>query len=511
MATPTSSKAITIDPYSSTTGAGTLSYYANKFGTTVQNLQTLNPTIKNPNMITSGGSLNVPTFNQPAVVTSQAGNNAMTSANQTIANNSQPANVNTQLYTGGSTVGDGKAPIGYKDNYGKVTYYSNGDPNAAVPTKKEVDPNSMEGQMNQINQAGQAYIDNATSELNSYKTGLDQQTQNMIDQITQKYSQRIGDQQKINATYLGSTRVAGIMSGRDRYASELNDQILSNEETAGLQRIRELEGERENLISQARQASSEKSRAATVDLANKLDQNRKDRQSAVSELYKQSLDFQKLSLDKARESRQQVADTITNSKNIAENIAGSLVDQFDSLKLDKAGKEKMITEYADSYGVSEDFILNAVKDFRRQETSALPSMIQEYNYMKENYGYTGSPLDYQKTKKEATRIATGGSKVTVVSSDAARRYDLPEALIGKSQREIILDTLSSKPPQWFAQSQLKAGHLKTGYQAGEVQSQWNIFRNSPDMMIFKNEMDVNKAGKDNELTLDQLIEQKYGN
>jgi hypothetical protein len=505
MATPTSTKAITIDPYSSTTGAGTLSYYANKYGTTVQNLQTLNPTITNPNLIQKGGSLVVPTFSQPAVVTSQAGNNAMTKANETINANSAPSNTNTQMYTGGSTVADGKAPIGYKDSTGKVTYYSAPETPTDGNTTPE-DPNSMSSQINQINQAGQAYIDNATAELNSYKTGLDAQTQTMIDQITQKYSQRISEQQKINAGYLGSTRVAGIMSGRDRYASELNDQILSNEETAGLGRIRDLEAERESLITQARQARDEKSRSATVDLANKLDQNRKDRQSAISDLYKQSLDFQKLSLDKAKESRQQVADNITNSKNIADNIAGSLVDQFDNLKLDKAGQDKLIEEYANSYGVTPDFVVNAIKDFRRQEQKDLPAIIQEYNYMKENYGYTGSPIDYQRTKRDATRIATGATS-PVISQSAARRYDLPEALIGKSQKEIILDTMTSKPPQWFLQSQSKAGHLKPGYTTADAQSQWDSFRNSPDMMVFKNEMDTNKAGKDNSLTDQQLMDQ----
>jgi hypothetical protein len=36
---------IKIDPYSSSTGAGTLSYYARKYGTSVDNLVKLNPSI----------------------------------------------------------------------------------------------------------------------------------------------------------------------------------------------------------------------------------------------------------------------------------------------------------------------------------------------------------------------------------------------------------------------------------------------------------------------------------
>jgi hypothetical protein len=512
MATPISTKAITIDPYSSTTGAGTLSYYANKYGTTVQNLQSLNPTITNPDLIQKGGSLVVPTFSQPAVVTSQAGSSAMTKANETINANSQPANTTTQLYTGGSAINDGKAPIGYRDSTGKVTYYSTPDTTTTTTTDKTAtpeDPNSMKSQVDQINQAGQAYVDNATTELNSYKTGLDAQTQTMIDQITQKYAQRIADQTKINNGYLGSTRVAGIMSGRDRYASELNDQILSNEENAGLQRIRDLESERESLITQARQARDEKSRTATVDLANKLEQNRKDRQSAISDLYKQSIDFQKLSLDKAKESRQQVADNITNSKNIAENIAGSLVDQFDNLKLDKAGQDKMIEEYANSYGVTSDFVVNAIKDFRRQEQKDLPAIIQEYNYMKDNYGYTGSPIDYQRSKKQAISIATGASNPTI-SSSAISRYGLPESLKGMSQKEVILDTLVAKPPQWFVQSAIANKTLPAGSTSATAQAAWDTFRNNPDLKVFQNELDTNKAGKDNAPSLDQQIEQAFG-
>jgi len=507
MATPTGTTQITIDPYSSETGAGTLAYYANKYGTTVQNLQTLNPQITDVNKIQAGGSLFVPIFSQPAVVTSQAGNEAMSKANETINNNSYSPNNNTQIYTGGTTVNDGKAPIGYRDAYGKTIYYTQGDTNKTENNPpQQQDPYGFNSQINQINQAGQAYVDNATAELNSYKTGLDSQTQAMIDQITQKYAQRISDQQKINAGYLGSTRVAGIMSGRDRYASELNDQILSNEETAGLQRIRDLEAERESLITQAKIARDDKARAATVDLANKLEQNRKDRQTAISDLYKSAIDFQKLSLDKAKEARQQAADNITNSKNIADNIAGSLVDQFDSLKLDKAGQDKLIEEYANSYGVTPDFVVNAIKDFRRQESSALPQNIQEYNYMRDNYGYTGSPLDYYRSKKQAMSIASGASNPTITTS-AVSRYGLPQSLVGMSQKEIILDTLVSKPPQWFIQAKIADKTLPAGSTTDAAQAAWDAFRNNPDLKVFQNELDTNKAGKDNAASDEELMNQ----
>jgi hypothetical protein len=492
MATPTSTKAITIDPYSKATGAGTLSYYANKYGTTVQNLQTLNPTIKDADVIQKGGSLNVPTFSQPAVVTSQAGNNAMTKANETINSNSAPSNTNTQMYTGGSTVADGKAPIGYKDSTGKVTYYSSPDATTTDGKSTPEDPNSMGSQISQLNQAGQAYIDNATAELNSYKTGLDAQTQTMIDQITQKYSQRISEQQKINAGYLGSTRVAGIMSGRDRYASELNDQILSNEETSGLQRIRDLEGERESLITQARQARDEKSRTAVVDLSNKLEQNRKDRQSAISDLYKQSIDFQKLSLDRSKEQRQIMSDNLANFKSMAEGKAGDFVDYFDTNNLSKADEVKMIEEYASSVGMPPEFISSAIQKIRQSESSGNP---QGYNTMVKKFGYTGTPIEYMKTVKNATKIINGTSPA--ISHSMARQFQLPEALIGKDQKEIILDTLTSVPPEWFKISQVQSGNMPADYTKEELQSNWNSFRNSNDMLVFKNMLDTNRAGKDN--------------
>ncbi len=51
---------ITIDPYNAQTGAGTLSFYANKYGTDLNNLLKLNPQITDPNKISAGGILNVP-------------------------------------------------------------------------------------------------------------------------------------------------------------------------------------------------------------------------------------------------------------------------------------------------------------------------------------------------------------------------------------------------------------------------------------------------------------------
>src|SRR5437763_756251 len=54
---------VTIDPYNSSTGAGTLSYYAQKYNTTPEKLFALNqgnPDVKDINTISAGGKLYIP-------------------------------------------------------------------------------------------------------------------------------------------------------------------------------------------------------------------------------------------------------------------------------------------------------------------------------------------------------------------------------------------------------------------------------------------------------------------
>lgn len=464
---------IKIDPYSSQTGAGTLSYYARKYGTTVDNLAKLN-NISNPNLIQKGADLVVPTLTQPSVVTSTKAATAVDDANKYIDSQKSSATV---------------VPPTNQNNTPDIRT-TDVPANTQTPQPTEVD---------QINTTYDSMGRNLKTQVDSLVAGLDTETAAMVQRISDTYSKRIDEQKDLNKRYLESSRVAGYSSGRARYASEIQDGILSKEEQDGIKRITDLEAERENLIAQARNARDEKSRSALLDYQNRLIEINKEKRIAIQDLFKNTMDTERLGLDKAKEVRASIKDRIDTSVKTAESIAGAVIDYMDNNGLSKADRDKAITEWADQYGVSEDYLRTAVKDYRREMSKANPAIVQEFEYARNNEGYKGSLLDYQRAKKNAITVSNNlsGGKESVFTFDDARRFDLPESLIGKTDREVILDLKTSVVPPWFIESQMKAGWLKEGYTKDELQAQWNSFRGTDDIKVLLDTIDINKAGKDN--------------
>lgn len=467
---------IKIDPFSSSTGAGTLGYYANKYGTTVDNLLKLNPTITNKNVIQTGNDLVVPTFNQPSVQTSTKANDAVTAATNYV--NGQESSAK---YYNANTNDTTTTPKATQD-----TTTTSSVENTNNPYINNID-------VQKINDTYDTYGRNLKTQVDSLVAGLDSDTAAMIQSISNTYAKRITEQKDINNRYLESARVSGYASGRSRYASEMQDGILSKEEQDGLQRINDLEKEREDLILKAKSARDEKSRAALLDYQNQLIEINKQKNQAVKDLFDQTMSIERLGLDKAKDARDTITSNINNSSKMAENLAPSLVDYMDTNTLSKADRDKLITDYADSYGVSEDYLKSAIKNYRLEQSKANPEAIKEYEYYKNQVGYKGSLMDYMRLKKTATTISSGGSSSgggNIITAADADRFDLPYSLVGQSKKKIILDLKVSTIPQWFKESQAKAGHPAD-------LANWNIFRGTGDMKVLLDEIDTNKAGKDN--------------
>ncbi len=462
---------IKIDPYSSISGNGTLSYYARKYGTTVDSLLKLNPSISNPDVIQSGANLTVPTTTQPSVVTSAPAAAAVTDAVNYI--NNQPTRADA---------------IAAKNTITTTPAIDNGlgatgNTKTTTPTNPDVE---------KINSTYDNFATNLKTQIDSLTGGLDTSTQNMINQLTNTYATRITNQKLLNEKYLGAATVSGYSSGRARYAPEIQNNILSTEEKAGLQRVIDLETERDNLIQQAKDARDSKQQAALMDYQNKLLEINRQKTQAVKDLFDQTMSTENLAIDKAKESRASLKENLSN---LSTAIIPSLVNTLDTLKT-PADKEALMQQYADNYGYSIDTIKSLVQNHRQDTVKSSPEAVKEYEYYKTQTGYSGSLLDYMKLKKVATTVNSNANG-TVLSREDATRWDLPESLIGKSAKQIVLDLQVSNPPQWFKDSQAKAGHFSEGMTTADLKSQWDTFRNTGDMLVLKNSVDVNKAGKDN--------------
>lgn len=427
----------------------------------------------------------------PSVQTSDMANKAVTSAtdklNTIISTNAGKKVVSTVTNADGSvitTYADGtSSTTGPTQTTGtnKNTNSAIGD---LVGGKTPTAPNPIQTKINELDSGLDATKKAIDSMLLSMTADIDTETQGIVDNLKQIYASRIEEQKKSNAAMIGSTNVSGIVSGRTRYASTIQDSILSAEETAGLKRINDLNNELTSLVTQAKNAAATKKGELTFKLMDKYDKAKETRDKAVQEQLKYAMDLEKLALDKSAEQRQLIKDEITNMGNIAKNIASGIAE------MDEKDQMKAIEEQAANYGIDANFLMTAVNDYKQQKLKDLPGAIGEYEIMKRDYGFKGGPLDYIKQKAQAGRIASTGGNV--LSFDEARRYQLPEELIGKSELEVIQDLSVSRVPDWFQVSQKRAGHWD-GKDTNSLQIQWDSFRNTPDMTVLKNMIDINKA------------------
>jgi len=365
---------------------------------------------------------------------------------------------------------------------------SNGKPTGAIADlvggKTPTAPNPIQSKIDELDSGLDATKKAIDSMLLSMTADIDVETQGIVDQLKSTYASRIEEQKKVNAAMVGSTNVAGMVSGRTRYASTIQDSILSAEETAGLKRINDLNNELTSLVAQAKNAAASKKGELTFKLMDKYDKAKETRDKAVQDQLKYAMDLEKLALDQSQEKRQSIKDEIANMGSIAKNIASGIAEMEDKDQM------RAIEEQAAAYGIDANFLMTAVNEYKQDKLNDLPSSIAEYEYAKNNYNFRGSLFDYQRQKAQAGRIASTGGNT--LSFDEARRYQLPEELIGKSELEVIQDLSVGRVPDWFQVSQKRAGHWTDG-SPETLQSQWESFRNTPDMTVLKNMIDINKA------------------
>ena len=98
---------------------------------------------------------------------------------------------------------------------------------------------------------------NQVNELKANIGRISPLTQNLIDRIERAYLERIDEQKRINKNVLEGSKVRGIRAGRQRYAAEIEQGVLTDVEEQGFKKVRDLEDRRNELIQQATLAEEE--------------------------------------------------------------------------------------------------------------------------------------------------------------------------------------------------------------------------------------------------------------
>jgi len=331
---PTSTTKIKVDPYSSRTGAGTLSYYAKKYNTSVSELQKLN-NIKDPNKIQSGGDLYVPN----PIIQTTAGVTA-----KDAQNTSKLAEYNQKLNGTNTEIGTSSETDITKKEEGSGKGLDNKDIDSRYSDEENLINNTFNEKISLSNSATKA----------------------LMESIKSKFAARIEQMKNTNARLLGSKEIIGNRSGRARYASLIQEGILTDEEQQGVARISEIQAQELQLLAEAQFAQSERDMDSLDKKMEALYKLQKDKQEELFNLNKLTLDQEKMALDKAREERQAKKDEIEISTKMSASIAPSVAENFSKLK-NASEKKSFIEKMALAKGIDPEQLLSDVIVYMRQK------------------------------------------------------------------------------------------------------------------------------------------------
>lgn len=257
--------------------------------------------------------------------------------------------------------------------------------------------------------------------------------------------------------------------------------------------IGDLEAKRASALSEARNAVDEKQSALAIKKAQEYKDLSKEIQDRKEKFFTQSMALVKEEREKQSEERLRKTAEITDATKIADQTA-STIDEFFKRNptLTPEQQDQAIIDVAKAKGIDPSFVAQSLADYRRVVASTNPEIVREYEYVVAQGQFEGTLMQYTKLKRDAMRVAKGGGN-GVFTAEEANRYELPKELVGKTEIEIIDDLNVQKVPAWFKKSQTRAGHLPEGATEKEVQTQWESFRNLPDVKVFRDMVDRNKV------------------
>jgi len=300
-----------------------------------------------------------------------------------------------------------------------------------------------QARVNEINQIG--------SQLKELAVQMDARASAQIDSVIKEYESLAKRQEVANAAYEGGTSTAGLVSGRSRYAPEIQAGVQSAAVASGIQALTDLQMKKQKLIMEIEQARDAQQYKALTDRVQELKSLQKEERQAAQDMkdnfYKEQTYMRE------------------NAKYVGQTLAPQLVS---SLTGDPATDNTILQSVAEQNGVSVAALASAVDQYKQDLKKAEPNFLQEYNLAK-SQGFKGTYLQFKNASS-----GSSGSKNTISASDA-RAFGLPVSFVGMDESTFINSLGSSKVPSWYKQ----IAEQKTGGQPlteSALVPLWNEFR-----------------------------------
>lgn len=309
----------------------------------------------------------------------------------------------------------------------------------------------------------EANIRKVQSQMDALQKNMDARTAATIENIKTEYAGLIDEQKQANEAYQKGVYTAGLVSGRDQYAPEIQAGITTQAVTYGLKQIEKIQSKRQQLINEAEAARDEMNYKL---LSAKME--------AIRNNYK---DEQQLALTLAEETRKATEADRKNieytSKQLAPTIASALTG-------DDAKDAEIINTLASQYEVPATSLYQYVDEYKREQEKALPNEIAEYQQALK-LGYISPNTSFNQYRQSGFKQDTGGGgkRITPQQSVVLKNRDLENVPLAD-----IIDSSVTKsgkfvdvPPSWFVDSiTADLGRTPT---APEAKEKWVEFQEDP--------------------------------
>jgi hypothetical protein len=324
--------------------------------------------------ITSNGALQaVPLYSAPAtvaptkisptVVTSAPARNDVTTANKfldnTTAADSTLARAKAmQAETQAQIDAQNAAKLAKDKTYQTVAAGANAD----------LSGGKVKGEFATAQEAKQAQysanVQKVQRQMDQLQANMDARTSATIQNIKDEYDILVKEQEQANKAFEGGVTTAGFVSGRARYAPEIQMGMVTSAVNQGIQQISKVQQKRAQLINEAEAARDERNYKLLSTKMDLLRQNYKDEQDLAFKMLEEVRSADKSSREEADYYSKQLAPSISSM------MTGD--DQADS---------KTIQEAAASYGISPQALIAAMDTYSTDQSKAFDtSDIKEFNF-----------------------------------------------------------------------------------------------------------------------------------
>lgn len=314
-----------------------------------------------------------------------------------------------------------------------------------------------------------------TRKIDALTRDMDDRTAEIVRSISDEYAGLAEEQRAANEAYQAGVTTAGLVSGRSRYAPEIQAGVAKAAYDQGLAKLEDIQAKRARLILEAESARDEQ---RWRELTAKMD--------LVRESYREERDT-------ARQVQQDVRDAIKFERESFEYIGANLAPSVAALMTgDPTEDDQVILMYAQQAGIPPTQLARHVDDYRRRQIADAPGIAGEFLWLQRNGGLpagVSTPMQYLSYKESIGRApASPGKKIPQSLANEAgikglggvTYEDFYDVAVGPNG-ELLGGMGPAKDgdttaPEWFMEIKRRD---YGGTVPGDIEKQWDDFRKSP--------------------------------